>query len=518
MSCPSLYASLLYTVALSSCAALDTERNLAPLYSEHWTAGGGVGIEALGGSILTHRPSVEAELDTWAMRPLFIHEWKEGLSRTEFLSPLGTVTRTKQEFTWAILPFARYSRQREKGFNDEYSLLILPLGLYFAQFRIPKDEKKTRSVRASFPFIGVTDRFLTFDKLEFFLFPLYVRTERGKDSEGQGGRTTWHWLFPIFSYSESDDGIAWRAWPLIGHDTREERYDRWFFLWPIFQLQRNEQRLGPENEELTWAVFPFFGRTTRGSFHSTTVLWPFFGYSENKKNGFRSLDFPWPLVNIQEPGTSGRARRFRIWPIYSKYEGDGMVSRSWAWPFIHHRVEIYPDGERTAFSILPFYQSLERRYEGVDEPTRWQKLWPLWQHEEGPDLVRSAFPALNPLWRTPNIDRHYAWLWELYTMEKEGTLTHQRSWLGLWRRESDEYEIRTSLSGLWSRRTYRLNGALTHENSLLFGLIRWSSTESEGTDLLSPAMPGPGWPLRPSTELLEPPMSSLAPLAPEPLG
>ena len=42
MSCPSLYASLLYTVALSSCAALDTERNLAPLYSEHWTAGGGV--------------------------------------------------------------------------------------------------------------------------------------------------------------------------------------------------------------------------------------------------------------------------------------------------------------------------------------------------------------------------------------------------------------------------------------------------------------------------------------------
>ena len=42
MSAPSLYTCLLLAAASSSCAALDTERNLAPLYSEHWTAGGGV--------------------------------------------------------------------------------------------------------------------------------------------------------------------------------------------------------------------------------------------------------------------------------------------------------------------------------------------------------------------------------------------------------------------------------------------------------------------------------------------
>ena len=111
--------SLLFLLGLSSCAALDTERNLAPLYSEHWKAGGGVETESLGGAILTHRPSVEAELDAWAIRPLFIHEWREDVSRTEFLSPFGTVTRTDGEFTWTFNPIARYSREKGKeGLED----------------------------------------------------------------------------------------------------------------------------------------------------------------------------------------------------------------------------------------------------------------------------------------------------------------------------------------------------------------------------------------------------------------
>jgi hypothetical protein len=494
---------LLFLFALSSCAALDTERNLAPFYSEHWKAGGGVETESLGGVVLTHRPSVEAELDSWAIRPLFIHEWKEGISRTEFLSPFGTVTRTNKEFTWAFNPIARYSRTKgAEGLEDRYSLLVLPLGLYFSQF------PDGRRVRAAFPFLGVIDGFLTFDRLEFALFPLYMRSERG-------GRTTWHWLFPFLSYSESEDGIAWRVWPLIGHDQREGRYDRWSFLWPIFQFQKNEQRLGPEHEELTWAVFPFIGRTEQGTFRSTTVLWPFLGYSEDSASGFKSWDMPWPLVSFQSPGNSGRASRFRMWPFYSRYEGDGMVTRSWAWPFLHHSIEQYPDGEREAHSLLPFYQSVKRHYDGEEKPTHWQKLWPLWQHEEGADHIRSAIPALNPLWRTSQVDRHYSWLWELYSMEGEGGRNHQRGWLGLWRRESDEHEIRTSLGPVWSQRTYRSEGVLIHENSLLFGLLRWRSSEPEGLESLSPALPGPGWPLRYSKELLELPVNDSAANTPD---
>jgi hypothetical protein len=515
---PHLQVSLLLAVASSSCAALDTERNLAPLYSEHWTAGGGVGVEALGGVILTHRPSIAAELDSWAIRPLFIHDWTDDASHTEFLHPFGTVTREGDEFTWALLPLARYSRDSDPVPGDDrdrddaagaasdmpdgfvaprYSLLILPFGLYFAQF--PSGSR----VRAAFPFVGVMDGFITFDRMQFVLFPLYLSSERDN-------LRTWHFLFPIFSYSkpievtaQNKDDIAWRVWPLVGHDARAGRYDRWYFLWPIFQFQRNELRLGPANEELSWTIFPLFGRTEQGSFRSTSVLWPFFGYAHDPANGFRSLDLPWPLVSFQDPGTSDRARRFRIWPFYSKYEGDGMVSRSWAWPLVHHRVETYPDGVRSAFSVLPFYQSTTRHYDDVAEPTHWQKLWPLWQHEEGPDHVRSALPALSPLWRTPDIDRHYGWLWELYSHEERDGLSHSRGWLGLWRREAGKNEIRTTMTGAWSRRTYRSEGVLIHETSLLFGLIRWRNSAVEGTSMLAPAMPGPGWPLRHSTELLE---------------
>ena len=136
-------------------------------------------------------------------------------------------------------------------------------------------------------------------------------------------------------------------------------------------------------------------------------------------------------------------------------------------------------------------------------------------HEEGEDHISSSIPALNPLWRTSQIDRHYSWLWELYSTRGEGDRLHQRGWLGLWRRESDEYEIRTSLGPLWSQRTYRSEGTLIHENSLFFGLLRWRSSDPEGLECLAPALPGPGWPLRYSRELLELPENDSAMNTPE---
>ena len=116
MSRSSLYATLLLVVA-ASCATFDEERNLAPLYSEHWTADGGIEEEAFGVSVLTHRPMSgppkeeggfeKAEHDMWAIRPLFIHEQTENGSHTEFLAPFGTVSHTDKENNWALLPLAR---------------------------------------------------------------------------------------------------------------------------------------------------------------------------------------------------------------------------------------------------------------------------------------------------------------------------------------------------------------------------------------------------------------------------
>ena len=89
----------------------------------------------------------------------------------------------------------------------------------------------------------------------------------------------------------------------------------------------------------------------------------------------------------------------------------------------------------------------------------WTKLWPFFQrYEQGP-RGRSALPALNPLWHLPVIDEHYSWIYELYAHESDGEQSRERSWGGIWRRETDAYEERTYVAGLWSRRKYREEGA-----------------------------------------------------------
>ena len=65
--------------------------------------------------------------------------------------------------------------------------------------------------------------------------------------------------------------------------------------------------------------------------------------------------------------------------------------------------------------------------------------------------------------------------------------------------EKDADEDRRYLSVLWSNRRYRQGGEAVSETSLLFGLLRWRSRESDSLELLWPAVPGPGWPVQRET-------------------
>jgi hypothetical protein len=199
-------------------------------------------------------------------------------------------------------------------------------------------------------------------------------------------------------------------------------------------------------------------------------------------------------VRIQRPGSTDLARRTRFWPLYSSYEGNGLRSRYWLWPIFNARSEDYVDVQKRSFYALPFWQSFTR-HDAALGASRWTKLWPLFQDYAAERERRSAFPALNPLWRTPLIDEHYAWMYELYSYERRDREIKTRGWLGLYRRERDADEDRASFAGLWARRRYSVAGARVRETSLLLGLLRWRTTAGDSLEWLPPALPGPGWPL-----------------------
>lgn len=476
---------------LTGCASRNADVHLAPLYTRMAGSDRVVRSEAAGGMAIWERGLYEDNLRSHALRP--IYGWRdqrylggtEG-SRTDWLVPLGYRERDGDHVTSIFFPFY-YWRSRpapEEARRREFDLVALP-GILWS-----RNERGAEKF-AWFPFWGDLRQFLTFERVRFWLFPLYARTERL-------GSTNHHVLFPIVAWTTGGDrgGTSWRFWPLIGHAEREGRYDRWFALWPIFHWHQNRIDRGEERRDHRWMVWPLLGRTRIGSYRSWTTLWPFFGFARDRETGFWAWDGPWPLVRLQGGGRAPLAdERTRVWPFFSHFKGDGLETQTYAWPIVHVREETVPGFERASFYVLPFWHAwdLVRTESGQEESHR--KLWPLYQSESVGDRGRQALLALNPFVRMPLVEYHYGWLWEVFAREYEGERVRQRAWLGLWRHEAYRDEQRSSVTGLWSRRSYGPPEARVHESSLLFGLVRWRSGPREADPgLLAPAFPGPGWP------------------------
>ncbi len=487
-------------IGLAACAGPDSERILAPLYSSHSAAGGVPEVEALGGAILSRRDPASGARNYWAVRPILSNRFDANGDRfTWFLPPLGFVDEDSERGTRVaqFLPIARYGTQVEASGFKTWSLLVLP-GLYWA------GHEDGRTQRAFFPFYGVVEKFLSMDRGTFALFPLWGRVERH-------GRTTDHFLFPIFSYSRGAGGKSWRFWPFFGVNRWEGRYDRKFALWPFFHWQKNGLRDPEDEHQKSWFIWPLVGQAKRGPASQTTVLWPFFGYTTDPENGFWAWDGPWPLVRFQG-GDPDRPVRKRVWPFYSYYNGDGLTSRWYGWPIFNRRHEEYIDGTKDSTSFFPVWRSstrertepsIAREGEERGKPVgteRFRKVWPLGKvrsiRQDDRTIERDfTVVDLNPFQELRFVDEHYSWLWELYTTkEREGTL-RSRAWLGLWRHEKDRDEDRRSLTALWSARDYDRAGRRAHERSWLFGLVRYRSVEGGGFTFLRPAFPGPGWPI-----------------------
>ncbi|MEL6712768.1 MAG: hypothetical protein AAFP86_03300 [Planctomycetota bacterium] len=496
------FAARLGAVALlaflqAACAATDSERNLSPLYSSHSAAGDVPEVEALGGAVLARQHPVTGERSYWAIRPLVSNRYAENGDRFAwFLPPLGFVDDRVSEGrnVAQFVPLVRYATERLASGFVEWSLLVLP-GLYVSA------HEDGRVQRAFFPFYGYVERFFGADRARFLLFPLWLRVERY-------GRKTDHFLWPLFTYARGAGGTSWRAWPVVGNPRWEGRYDRWFVAWPFVQWQTNDIQFGEDETQRSWFVWPILGRARRGPASETTALWPFFGYTTDPESGFWAWDGPWFLVRFQG-GSDERPVRKRVLPFYSYYQGQGLTSRWFAWPLVNARSEEYVDGTRESLNVFPFWRSFDRHREVVklgtvavqpeDGPAgteRYRKVWPFGKTRTAPDERDFTLVDLNPFQELDFLNEHYAWLWELYTSRARGEELRQRTWLGLWRRERDADEDRRSLAFLWSARDYTRAGRRASERSWLFGLLRYRTVEGEGTSLLRPALPGPGWPMR----------------------
>lgn len=476
-----LLALLALAAAGGGCAAPGADVHLAPLYGRFAAAGGGRSSEALGGLYQRRTQARDGALSKLTIGPFWSHDrYPNGDWSSRYLVPLGFTSHRQEEgraTSW-LFPLYVWTRGPQADGSTEWRLAALPGFLM-------KSNSVTGRQMGWFPLFGRFEDVLTYERVVFVLWPLFVYAERN-DS------VSYHFLYPILGWTRGGGERSHHLWPLYGRARIEDRYDRTYLLWPFFHLVRNALGGGGEEPETTWMLFPLLGHTQRGTYQAWTWLWPLFGYAWDPRSGFWAWDGPFFLVRIQRGPDD--VRRTRFWPIWSRLETADLQATSWLWPIVHLRHEVNGTSERESAWVVPVWQSWDQVDHATGAEAGWRKLFPFFQLERRDAWERGSFPTLDPFWRNDVVDRHFAWTWKLWEWEREGELRRERSWLGLWRRERDAGEDRRSLAGLWSARTYRRDGRRVRETSLLFGLLRWRVTEDEGFDMLPAAFPGPGWP------------------------
>jgi len=479
----------LWLALATSCAAPGSDIHLAPFYTRANTADHRIEHEAAGGFYLKRIDPTDGTVEwiqygpIWSNRPHPVDEEtgeREHGYVSHFLVPLGQATRHEDEAASVLYPLFIWGEKPEKDGTLTWQLAALP-GLLM-------ESNEVRGTQAGlFPLVGRFTEFVTFDRLIFIIWPLFIYAERES-------RVSYHFLWPILGWTTGGGEKSFRFFPFYSHTKWEGRFDRRFFLWPFFHYQRNHLGGGGEEPETIWMFWPVYGKRERGTFDAWTFIWPFFGYSRDPRSDFWAFDAPWPLVRFQR-GPDDKVHRSRLWPFYSYVRADGLETTSFLWPLIQFRHELSEYMERDSTYYIPFWQSWDRTDLTTGQKSAWRKLWPLAQFERDGEWERGSFPTLDPFWRNELIDKHYSWIWKVWEWEQEREMRRERAWLGLYRRERGLGEDRRSVAGLWSRRVYLDEaGRGVRETSLLFGLFRWRVTEGEGFDMLTPAFPGPGWP------------------------
>lgn len=467
---------MLLLLLAGACAAPDAELHLAPFFSRH-TVPGYDHAEAFGG-ILRH--GERAGERTWALSPLiWRRQQDDGRVEADFLYPLGRYEHDPDRpRTYArLFPFFwREAETRPDGVEDVDWSVLTP----FFWGGSSSDGKE--NYFAFFPLFGKLKDFLTYDEVNFVLWPFYLDNQKDR-------RKSTHILWPFFGWVEGSEQ-GWHVFPLYGRAEVAGKYRRSWLLWPLIHWSENQ--LDKPHPEHGWLVVPLAGRIRQDDYVATTVLWPIFGWAQRPSTGYRSWQV-WPILKFEEGGRQSDRRLGRVFPFWLHYENQDTEYTSFLWPIFWKREDRFGGMQKRSFYAMPFYwASKTRRDRQADEASA--RLWPLarnWESQDGREDWASLAPGFDPILNSEALSRNLGFLFEIWAGRSDGLSgpKERRFFLNLFHQSESGGHRRWSipvLGGQWTE-----PDGTTH-TSLLLGLLRFRSGPDGGLE--PPAFPGPGWP------------------------
>jgi hypothetical protein len=395
---------------------------------------------------------------TWAIPPLFSHDTNSAVESREddFVYPLLTYERYGTQYRWQFIQLLSFAGGQEQNDSEKRRFTIFPF--YFQQRSPDTNDNYTALV----PFYGHLKNRLMRDDIFLVMFPIYSET-RKRDV------VTDNYLFPFFDLQHGDGLHGWQLWPLFGARNKAVTtvtngfgdteivggYERYFALWPIHFWQNNG--IGTDYPEKFRANLPLYSYSRSPNCNSTTVLWPFFTWIDEREKKYREWQAPWPFVIFARG--EGKTTS-RVWPLFSQSQNTNLESDSYLWPIYRHKaIHAEPLG-LTRDSILFFvYSAVTETNTQTGAEKKRLDMWPFftWHRDFGGNERLQIFAPVEPA--VPNnrgVERNWSPLWSV------------------WRWEHNPKTGADSRSLLWN--LYRRDAATGAKKcSLLFGLFQYQS-------------------------------------------
>lgn len=401
------------------------------------TLGAGTRTEWLG-PLYYHE--VAEEQTTWAVPPFFSRLVNPGVETEEYdiLYPLVTYDRFGAEYKWQLFQLLSFSGGQTQDEQKSDKFTVFPF--YFQR----RAADPAQNYTALLPFWGTLKDRLLRDEIRVRLFPVYSRTVR-KDI------VTENFAFPFLHLRHGNQLDGWQFWPLMGHEHRDPftstnylgleqltpGHDKLFIAWPFFF--NNHTAVGTTNPVHQQALLPLYSHYRSPQRDSSTYLWPFFTFTDDRERKYQEWGAPWPLVAFAR----GEGKHMnRVWPFYSHATNAILTSDFVLWPlYKYNRAQAAPlDRERTRWLIFLYSQTIERNTATGQAKSR-TDLWPLFSRQQELDGRErlQVLALLEPLVPgNKSIERNWSPVWSLYRHERNPrTGAESRSLLwNLWREDA----------------------------------------------------------------------------------
>ena len=438
--------------------------NVWPFYDERNDPVDRMHVQSGLGPLLMFDRSPNDAVENMAVRPLF--RWREDKAARslewEFLYPLMTYTRSEEDAKFQFLQILNFRKSATDPEAREDRFDVFPIYM-------SGTTETGKKYLAILPFGGWAPNRWFQDEAEFVLFPLYARFVK------QGAETR-YFPWPIISVTRGEKRSGFRILPLYGEETKEGVFEKRFVLWPLFLQQRTGLDGGSPEETLS--ILPFYVSQRSKDRDRTTVLWPFFTYTDDREHQFEQWDVPWPLIQIAR-GEGRTVNRFLpLFSVEHRVVREQLFLREMVrdnlvllFPLYVRTQEKFVGSLKVRDRVLWWLYSDERET-GKDGSTRRVDAWPFFRYTRDREgAIQFQTLALLEAFMPGNekIERNYSPLWALYTYRRnpEGDSV----WAFLWNLlRHEETSTGRSIEVLGPLLAYQERGEDAHF-SLLGGLF-----------------------------------------------